>query len=321
MKRINWDDLKVVTALARGGSVRAAATAMGVHHSTVIRRLAEVEAQLATKLFDRTPEGLELSEPGRLVLAKTERVEVEIAAIERAMLGRDERLAGEVRITFPDAMGVGFLMHELGAFIAEYPEIAVEFIASNSTLNLGRREADVAIRVTETPPEHLIGRRLGGFTLAAYASRMYLDSHDPIGEPELCNWIGADNGAPMSDHVRNTYFPTMPSRVTCTSVLLQMAAAQSSAGIALLPCALGDGQPDLVRVAPDEPVEGPPIWLLMHTDVRNSARVQAVVRWIVAAFARNKDLMMGRGSSDTAAGPKALCSPRAQPERDAESGR
>ena len=224
-----------------------------------------------------------------------------------AFLGPLDELASQ-----PGACGLGRILDgvvdvgvdtdpldEMGAFIAEYPEIAIEFIASNSILNLGRREADVAIRVTEAPPEHLIGRRLGGFALAAYASRTYVDSHDLIGEPELCNWIAGDVGAPMSDHVRNTYFPTMPSRVTCTSVLLQMAAAQSSAGLALLPCALGDAQPDLVRVAPDEPVEGPPIWLLMHTDVRNSARVQAVVRWIVAAFARNADLLMGRGSSDT----------------------
>ncbi len=305
---MQWDDLKLFVALARAGSVRAAATTLGVHHSTVTRRLEQFEAQLGMRLFDRTPEGLKVSALGERVLAKADRVEAEIAAIERLVMGHDERLDGSVRITFPDAMGVGFLVDELARFVDRYPGIALEFISSNTTLNLGRREADVAIRVTREPPEHLVGRRLGAFALAVYASRRYLDTHDPFVAQQSCSWIGSDGGGAMADELRRKHFPNMPSRVSCANVLLQLAAVASHGGLALLPCALADTHGSLVRVVPDELIEGPPIWLLMHPDLRNTARVQAVARWITAAFARNEDLLMGLGSWDKADGARARSS-------------
>jgi DNA-binding transcriptional LysR family regulator len=305
MKRIDWDDLKVFTALARAGSVRAAAAALGVHHSTVTRRLDQFEKMLGARLFDRTPEGLKLSHHGAAVLARAEGVEGQIEAIERTLFGRDERLAGTVKLTFPDAMGVGFLMRELARFAAQYPEIGLEFIASDVALNLGRREADVAIRVTRRPPEHLIGRPLGRVRLAVYASQEYLAAQDPVLAPETCNWIAWSAVGSMGEGVRQQLFPAVPSRMVCPNALMLLAAAEAGVGIALLPCALGDQSPSLVRIGADDVIEGLPIWLLVHTDLRNAARVQAVTRWIAAAFARNEDLLMGQRTWDKAHRPQA----------------
>ncbi|NJN51681.1 MAG: LysR family transcriptional regulator [Gammaproteobacteria bacterium] len=141
MKRMDWDDLKVFTALARSGSVRGAAAVLRVHHSTVTRRLEQFETLLGVRLFDRTPDGLKLSEHGAAVIGRADRIEGQIEAIERDLFGRDERLAGSVKITFPDALGVGFLMREMAEFSTRYPDVGIEFLASDATLDLGRREA------------------------------------------------------------------------------------------------------------------------------------------------------------------------------------
>ncbi len=306
MKRIDWDDLKLFTALARGGSVRAAATTLGVHHSTVTRRLDQFERLIGARLFDRTPDGLKLSEHGARLAIRADEVHGQFDAIERDLFGRDKRLEGRVRITFPDALGVGFLMREMAQFSARYPDIGLEFIASDAALNLGRREADVAIRVTATPPEHLVGRPLGKFALAVYASHEYLESHDPLGDAIHCNWIDWAAVGSFGQQIHAQLFPDMPSRAVCPNALLQLAAAEAGVGVALLPCALGDQSPLLDRVAPDEPIEGPPMWLLVHPDLRSAARVQAVTGWLAAAFARHEDLLVGLRTWDKADRPQGL---------------
>jgi len=300
MKGFDWDDLKIFTVVAREGSVRAAAQDLGIHHSTVARRIDHFEKRVGALLFNRTPEGLKLSPHGEAVFRQAERVEGEIDGIERALWGRDRRLSGDIRVTFPDALGAGFLMAELAAFRDVYPDIALEFIASDDPLNLGRREADVAIRVTRMPPEHLIGRPLGSFAVAVYASEAYLETHDPEGSPGTCNWIAWEASRTLGEEVRRTRFPAMPSTVRCPNAILQMAAAEAGLGVALLPCGLADRVGTLRRVGTDEPIEALPIWLLTHPDLRGAARVRALMDWVAAAVERNRDLMLGRCPWDKA---------------------
>ena len=121
MSSMDWDDLKVFTAIAHSGSVRAAARRLGIHHSTVARRLDHFEKRLGAVMFNRTPEGLKLSADGQLVLLQAEQVEGQIDDIERILVGRDQRLQGHVRITFPEPVGTGFLMRDLGRFVDRVP--------------------------------------------------------------------------------------------------------------------------------------------------------------------------------------------------------
>ena len=297
MNGLDWDDLKIFASVARTGSVRAAANSLGVHHSTVARRIDHFEKRVGALLFNRTPEGLRLSAQGALVFRQTERVQGEIDGIERSLWGRDRRLAGDVRVTFPDAMGVSFLMASFREFRAAYPDIALEFIASDDPLNLGRREADVAIRVTREPPEHLIGRPLGSYAVALYASHRYLEDHDPVGAPEACNWLSWETNRALSEEIRRRTFPTMPTAVRCPNALLAKAAIEADLGVGLLPCALADSSESIVRIAPDEPIEAHPIWLLTHPDLRGTARISALMQWIADTFERNRDLLMGRSEA------------------------
>src|SRR5262245_17756227 len=212
LRRIDWDDLRVFGSIVRGGSVRAAAKDLGIHHSTVARRLENLEERLGVHLFTRTPLGLRLTEEGHAVLGRTERVESEIDSLERRLHGQDQRLEGLIRITLPDAMAVGFLMDELARFSGLYPGIDLELLATYEALDLGRREADMAIRVTSSPPDFLVGRNLGPFALALYSSASYLETHDPVRNPEGCSWIGVGDG-PVVEERRESSFAAMPSRI------------------------------------------------------------------------------------------------------------
>ncbi len=294
MSTMDWDDLKVFTAVAHRGSVRGAARQLGVHHSTVARRLDHFEKRLGTPMFNRTPDGLTLSADGQIVLLRAEQVETEIDAIERVLVGRDQRLQGRVRVTFPEPGGTGFLMRDLGRFVDAHPDISLDFVASHEALSLTRGEADIAVRATDAPPEHLVGRRLGRYAVAVYASSDYLISHDPAGAPLLCNWIDCGAGRPISEALRLATFPEIPSRARSPSASLQLAAVEAGVGLAALPCALGDTHPEFRRLS--DPVIAQEIWVLTHPDLRSAARVRAVTACIVESFQRNENLLLGRAA-------------------------
>jgi DNA-binding transcriptional LysR family regulator len=294
LRRIDWDDLRVFGSIVRGGSVRAAAKDLGIHHSTVARRLENLEERLGVHLFTRTPLGLRLTEEGHAVLGRTERVESEIDSLERRLHGQDQRLEGLIRVTLPDALGVGFLMDELGRFSALYPGIDLELLATYEPLDLGRREADMAIRITASPPDFLVGRNLGPFVVALYASPAYLQTHDPIGKPEACSWIGVGDGPGAdAEEWRDPAFASMPSRIRSRNVLLRIAAVRAGAGVSMLPCVLCDDDPSLVRVPGVDTVVCDPIWALTHPDLRGAARIRALMSFLAESFERHRGAMMG----------------------------
>jgi DNA-binding transcriptional LysR family regulator len=151
----------------------------------------------------------------------------------------------------------------------------------------------MAIRVTASPPEVLVGRNLGGFALAVYAAPDYLVDHDPIGNPAACSWVGIGGAAEATDW-RGVVDAAMPSQVVSSNVLLRIAAVRAGVGIAMLPCALCDADPALVRVPGIDPVQGGPIWLLMHPDLRGAARVRALMNCIAESFERNRAILLGQ---------------------------
>lgn len=292
MQRIDWDDLRVFSAIVRGASVRAAAKDLGIHHSTVARRLENLEQHLGVHLFTRTPLGLRITDEGRDVLGRAERVETEIDSLERGLHGQDQRLEGLIRLTMLDAMAVGFMMDDLARFAALYPRVDLELLATYEELDLGRREADMAIRVTASPPEFLVGRNLGTFALAVYGTPGYLAEHDPLERPEECAWVGVAQGPP-DDAWRDSMFPGIQTRVQTQSVLLRIAAVRAGIGVALLPCGLCDSDPSLVRVPGVATVVGDPIWALTHPDLRGTARIRVLMSFLADSFERHRAQLMG----------------------------
>ena len=166
----NWDDLRFFLAVARAGTLSGAARSLGVTHSTVFRRLGTFEERLGVRLFERLPDGYALTGAGEAMQETAIRIDEEIIALSRQVTGQDQRLSGLIRITAIDMLATGLLPRHLAAFHAAQPGIELEVIVSDTPLDLTRREADVALRIGNTPQETLVGRRVGRLAFGAYAS-------------------------------------------------------------------------------------------------------------------------------------------------------
>ena len=285
MQPMAWDDFEVFLAVHRGGTHARAARALGVDPTTIGRRLATLEATLSATLFDRTPSGLTLTPQGRAVLPRAERMEEEVLAAQRELLGADARVEGTVRITAGD----GFVSHVLLPALAElrraHPGLVVEVRADTRTLDLSRREADVAVRLARPTEPALVARRMGATRFSFYASRPYLERcGQPRAVRELTGheWVGFDatfDAFPQVKWLRRTV-PELRYAVRANTTMAQVAACVAGHGIALLPTFVAPREPDLVPVLPR--IEGPSreAWAVTHMDMRRNARVALVVEWL-----------------------------------------
>ncbi len=297
MKReFQWNDLKVFLALYRARSIRQAALTLNVSHSTILRRIEALEADLDARLFDRTPDGFVLTSVGEHVLEHAERVETEMLTMSRQVFGQNSALAGAVRLTMPPPLAQHLLMPHLAEFQALYPLIELQIISSYDYSNLSRRDADIAIRFSAAPDDHLVGRRLPDFADAIYATPEYIAAHAFTGPDATARWLGWQGDGRHPAWRRNTPFPNCEAHLQVGDVLAQQAAARAGLGMAILPCWLADRDPHLKRVPPAAVLQTRPGWVLTHPDLRTTERVRTTVRFIVDALQTHQDLISGAGA-------------------------
>lgn len=280
---MDWDDLKILLALARRRSARGAAQELGVSNSTVTRRLDDFERNLGTRLFDRTPEGYRMTQSAENLLPTAEHVEEIVLAAERRVSGEDQELEGLIRLTLPTATGLSVLMPRLAKFADEYPGIELELITSAVSLDLGRREADIAIRVFRTgdsPPENLIGRRISAMTAAPYVHRDLLNPDDPEDVSHL-TWIGHGPDVPDKSWESFSRNGHLPQRHVVGDINFQVEAVRNRMGMIFAPCVFFRDEPDIVRVPGEDFHHFLDIWVLTHKDLRLSARMR-ILREILA---------------------------------------
>ncbi|MBE9077803.1 LysR family transcriptional regulator [Romeria aff. gracilis LEGE 07310] len=290
----NWHDFKIFLALAREGSARAAAEKLSVHHSTISRRIEALEIEYGVKLFDRLPSGYAITAVGTELMASAVQIEDEVNGIERQLLGKDSRLTGEIRVTLPDAFANNLLMPDIVAFMEQYPGIEAALIVSYELFDLTRREADVAIRVTKNPPDHLVGYKAARYACANYASLDYLENHDPQHQPKETRWIGWGDCVSYPDWVKKSEFPTVPTRGRMNNATVQLAAVKAGLGMSRIPCFMGDVEPDLRRVPPGKAELCHDVWILTHKDLRSAKRIQVFMEFMGNVFRRKQDLLEGR---------------------------
>jgi len=291
---MNWDDLRVFLAVARASSLSAAAVALGVNQSTVSRRLAAMEADLDTRLIERRADGPLLTPAGTELLATATNIEAEVARADRWLAGRNSLLTGRLRITCSDNFLEAFLAPRVAAFAEMHPDIDLDIVTSYQHLSLARREADIAIRTTTTPPETLVGRRLFRFALAVYGARTHYAGAGPPPDPASLTWIGWEsegfNRIMIHDH-----FPAANVRHRTDSLVAQRALARAGLGVAVIGCFAADPDPDLVRIYPGPITENAmELWILTHPDIRRTARVRAFMRFAADAFLAERELFEGR---------------------------
>ena len=295
MHHMDWDNLRFFLAVARKGSVRAAANSLGVNHSTVARRISTFEKKLEVRLFERLPNGYVLTPTGEEMLKSAHSIEDEIAKLDRQVIGQDAKLNGVLRVTMPSVLASHLIMPDIAAFSTMYPGIKLELAFSNEEFNLRKREADIAIRLTPNPPEYLVGRQIIHPAKGVYASRHYLNTHDINKSPDSLSWIGWESDHPKSAWNKDSRFSASPVMHMADDLLAQLEAAKAGMGIAMLPCFLADSITELERIEYLHEVGScGDLWILTHEDLRTTARVRAFINFMLEAFEHHRDLLEGR---------------------------
>ncbi|MEP2989225.1 MAG: LysR family transcriptional regulator [Parasphingorhabdus sp.] len=275
-QNLDWEEVKSFAVVSDAGSVRRAARALGVHHSTVSRRIDNLEHALGTKLFDRRPEGFVLNSAGEEFVSAVRDCGTRLNRAERSISGKDGDMSGVVRVTMAEPIAVHTIGPRLAEFADEHPGIEVHMIATTNILDVSRREADIAIRVDNNPPESLVGKRIVSYNQTVYATTEYLKSQDFENDPESARWLSWEaEEEKFPDWTKETEFSKVPMWGYFPGPAMQLSGAKAGLGIAMLPCFIGDRDPKLVRATNRKPIKARDIWLLTHSDLRRTARIRA----------------------------------------------
>ncbi len=290
----DWDDLRFFLAVARKGSIRGAAALLSVNHSTVSRRIDAFEKKIGTRLFERLPAGYFITQAGEEMSHSAAKIEAEVDTIGRQVTGRDARLDGVLRVTLHDSLAQKLLMPIFVEFGRSYPEIELDLAITHSMADLSKREADVAIRISNDPPDSLVGRRLVRYATSTYASLDYLARHGDLKNRNNLTWIGWGDQIPDPQWIRDSHYPNVPARNCICHPLAQLEAAKAGMGLAMLPCFMADTEPTLRRVPPAIANPSRDIWILTHEDLRHTARIRRFTDFVAKEILAQKDLLEGK---------------------------
>jgi DNA-binding transcriptional LysR family regulator len=282
---MDWDDFRHFLAVARSGSLTAAARELKSSPATVGRRVTALEKKLGARLFDRRQNGYSLTEGGELVRAKAQDMEDAIAAAEREALGRDLRATGKVRVTASDDIAAHVIGPSMGQFRRLYPGILLEIVARIDVVNLSRREADIALRGVRPTTGDVVVRPAGVWPYGLYASRDYCEAHGlgsgrfDLARLSIITWTEPYahlRGGPwFAKHARGAAIA-----LRSDSARVHFAACKSSAGVAILPSRIADIDSELVCLLPSEQVLSLELLLVVHRDLARTARIRAVMEFL-----------------------------------------
>ena len=295
----DWNDLKYFLAVARHHSTLAASRALQVNQSTVQRRLAELERRLGRPLVQRHPTGYRLTEFGEALLPYAERIAKAVAALEQQLESAQLEAVGVIRVTCPEPLVYRITQTPLlDRFHARYPGLRVEFVMSDRYLDLMKGEADVALRSGDTVDNELVGRKIGDSLWAVYASRKYVErcgQPDRVEALEQHDLVGFDET--MANHRAAQWLRDVAphGRVVArnNSVLGLLYSVKAGVGIAPLPTAIADAEPELVRVLGPVP-ELARIWrLLTRADLRHTPRISAFFDFMIEEIDTLRPIITG----------------------------
>lgn len=295
---LDWNDLRYFLAIHRSRTLSGAGRTLKVDQTTVGRRLAAMEAALGARLFSRQTREYTLTPAGDAILPTAERVEEAMLSLARAVDGDDARLEGEVRVTTNEAFANRILLPSLPALRRRHPAIHIEVVCDSRMLDLGRGEADIAVRARRNAQENLVVKKVGVAAFGMYASEAYLarcglptslddlDDHDLIGYSDALGYLAAARWMANVATDRRCVFRG-------NTILNVAAAASEGVGIAVIPCFLGETDPALRRILPAEPIAALDVWTSVHQDVQRIARIRAVLRHIGEVFRARAGVLRG----------------------------
>jgi DNA-binding transcriptional LysR family regulator len=294
---IDWDDVRFFLAVARGGSVRAAAERLRVNHSTVLRRIAQLEGRLGAHVFEKLPSGYRLTDAGQEVLEFAEQMEASSNQLETRVFGRDQSVRGLLRVTLAPTLATHLLMPDFADFARLHPEVEMEILSFGEPLNLTNREADVAIRVVydrNTLPPNLHGLKGPELFGGVYMSRTLLAA-SRAGAPDRIRWIVIDNYDPDWAHKGEVRTAEVPFRINDAQA--QIVAVRQGLGMTTLPCFVGDADPLMARVPGTDLHRHGTLWLLTQGETRKTKRVRLFTEFVSGRLAAYAPLLAGLSSS------------------------
>ncbi|MCB0367536.1 MAG: LysR family transcriptional regulator [Bdellovibrionaceae bacterium] len=267
---MQWDDLRFFLAVAKTGSISSGARKLDVQHSTVSRRIRALEQRLKTRLLERIQGGYELTPAGEQLKAIAQRIENEIFEVDQ-VLDDEIKLSGPLRVATLNNVASTVLMPIFKEFCEKHPDVELHINVSNQYLSLYQREADVAIRLTNEPPDTLIGTRLVTVASAVYGNKEYLKQckqagHDPewIGVT-CCNFHKTWTKRECGNRTFNFY---------SDDTILTLASIREGMGLSFLPCFMGDSDPQLERFMEPNSDDEIGLWLLYHPDLKNTVKIR-----------------------------------------------
>ncbi len=291
---MDWDDLRVFKAVADAGSLSGAATALGVNHSTVFRRLNALERELGVRLFERQRSGYLLTASGEELAAAAGDLAGRIDGVERRIQGRDVRLRGPLRVVTRDTLLQRLLTPHLAGFRESYPLVELELAVSNQPPGLDR-EAHVAVSPTNAPDERLVGRRAAGIAFAIYGAYDYLALNAELDDLTTHDWIQPSGALVLTPAYNWMMVELADARVVfrVNTFMGVLDACRAGMGLAVLPCFLADGDRHLTRVREPNRDLDLGLWLLTHEELRHTPRVRAFMDFMGQTIERVRPVLEG----------------------------
>ncbi len=284
----NWDDLRIFLAVARSGSITAGAQKLGLDQSTVSRKLQAFEERLGLNLFMGTAKRNTLSPSGQTIFEGAARLEKEVEEINQNIAGFDEHQGGTVHIVTTDILSNHLLMSVTSEFLQEYPDINLRI--RTQEIDDKRLPGDLALYATNNPREELFGRKLATATFASYAARDYVESLQ--GRTDEMVWLNWDDGSATPSWPKLApEIPDKMCRLRIDSVAILLEAVRFGIGATILPCFIGEQDPNLVRLTPGQTVSSRDIWLLMHQDLRRVPRIRTFINFFVQRIKQRKGII------------------------------
>ncbi len=285
--RLSAADLDVTLALARAGTLAAAGERLGVDASTVFRAVQRIERGLGRSLFERSRAGYRATELGQALAAQAEQVESSLEAARSLAQAEPAQVSGTVRITTTDTVLHGLLAPALKGLQALHPGLDFELHAGNELASLTRRDADIALRATQRPPQHVVGRPLGPLRVALYTARKGgVRSYAEV-EAGDAAWVAPDDALPEHPSVlwRRKYFPKVVPRYRVNSIVSVFELVAQGLGVGIAPLFMAQGRRDVVALT--EPIDDceTQLWLLTHPEARHLRRVSTVYTHLAEAIA------------------------------------
>lgn len=290
-----WDDLRFVLMVAEQGTLSGAARALGVNHSTVLRRISAFEEKKGVQLFERTGSGYTLTPESRHLLTTLRAINDQVNGLDRAIAKQGLELDGPVRITTSDSIAAAGLPRHVADFQATHPGVVAELNITNSYVNLANLDADITVRPALSLSEDLAGEVACELLLRVYATPQYLDDNRG-GSFDNHRWLGVAPpiaSTPVGVWQREN-IPDANIVLKSDSFVGLRDVAESGLGLALLPCCIGDPSPHLVRAEAFPQAMSTSIWVAAHKDMIGSPKVRSIVSWFTEAIRQDADLFEGR---------------------------